>query len=185
MLLGHRYYDASLGRFLSSDPAQSGSNWYAYCDNDPLVRVDPTGRYWWFDPDTGLLYWVDPSTGKPYVKGRGYSGRPGYRKSKDQGKKDLGPIPGGDYVIGRAYHDKRMGPVTMKLHPCPWNNMYGRKYFRMHGDTPNHNASSGCIIRPSKIRQMVNKRRQTSPDGNVLHVGNGSGYPLFPGPMYW
>ncbi len=43
MLLGHRYYDASLGRFLSSDPAQAGSNWYAYCDNDPLVRVDPTG----------------------------------------------------------------------------------------------------------------------------------------------
>ena len=43
MLLGHRYYDASLGRFLSSDPAQAGSNWYAYCDNNPLVRVDPTG----------------------------------------------------------------------------------------------------------------------------------------------
>ncbi len=43
MLPGHRYYDASLGRFLSSDPAQAGSNWYAYCDNNPLVRVDPTG----------------------------------------------------------------------------------------------------------------------------------------------
>ena len=33
----------SVGRFLSSDPAQAGSNWYAYCDNNPLVRVDPTG----------------------------------------------------------------------------------------------------------------------------------------------
>ncbi len=43
MLLGHRYYDASVGRFLSSDPAQAGSNWYAYCDNNPLVGVDPTG----------------------------------------------------------------------------------------------------------------------------------------------
>ncbi len=43
MLLGHRYYDASIGRFLSSDPVQTGSNWYAYCDNDPLVRVDSTG----------------------------------------------------------------------------------------------------------------------------------------------
>ena len=32
-----------MGRFLSSDPAQAGSNWYAYCDNNPLVRVDPTG----------------------------------------------------------------------------------------------------------------------------------------------
>jgi RHS repeat-associated protein len=43
LLLGHRYYDASIGRFLSSDPAQAGSNWYAYCDNNPLVRVDATG----------------------------------------------------------------------------------------------------------------------------------------------
>ncbi len=50
LLLGHRYYDASIGRFLSSDPAQAGSNWYAYCDNNPLVRLDPTGLFpWWKD----------------------------------------------------------------------------------------------------------------------------------------
>ena len=42
-LLGHRYYDPSIGRFLSSDPAQAGTNWYAYCDNNPLVGCDPTG----------------------------------------------------------------------------------------------------------------------------------------------
>ncbi len=34
-LLGHRYYDPSIGRFLSSDPAKAGTNWYAYCDNNP------------------------------------------------------------------------------------------------------------------------------------------------------
>ena len=42
-LLGHRYYDANVGRFISSDPAKAGNNWYAYCDNDPLSRTDPTG----------------------------------------------------------------------------------------------------------------------------------------------
>ena len=42
-LLGHRYYDPSIGRFLSSDPAQAGTNWYAYCDNNPLIGCDPTG----------------------------------------------------------------------------------------------------------------------------------------------
>ena len=47
LLLGHRYYDASIGRFVSSDPAQAGSNWYAYCDNNPLVRLDPTGLFPW------------------------------------------------------------------------------------------------------------------------------------------
>jgi RHS repeat-associated protein len=45
MLLGHRYYDASTGRFLSADPAQVGTNWYEYCDNDPLNRADPSGLY--------------------------------------------------------------------------------------------------------------------------------------------
>ena len=43
LLLGNRYYDASVERFLSSDPAQAGSNWYAYCDNNPLGWVDLMG----------------------------------------------------------------------------------------------------------------------------------------------
>ena len=42
-LLGHRYYDPSIGRFLSVDPAQVGTNWYAYCDNNPLTGIDPEG----------------------------------------------------------------------------------------------------------------------------------------------
>jgi len=42
-LLGHRYYDPSTGRFISSDPIRDGRNWYAYCDNSPLGSVDPTG----------------------------------------------------------------------------------------------------------------------------------------------
>ncbi len=43
MKLGHRYYGASTGRFLSRDPIQDGYNWYAYCDNDPVNAVDPEG----------------------------------------------------------------------------------------------------------------------------------------------
>ena len=29
MLLGHRYYDPSIGRFITKDPAKDGRNWYA------------------------------------------------------------------------------------------------------------------------------------------------------------
>ncbi len=47
MLLGHRYYDPSIGRFITSDPAQDGTNWYAYCGNDPLGGTDPEGLSWW------------------------------------------------------------------------------------------------------------------------------------------
>ncbi len=44
-LLGHRYYDPTTGRFLSRDPIKDGRNWYVYCDNNPLTRVDPTGLW--------------------------------------------------------------------------------------------------------------------------------------------
>jgi RHS repeat-associated protein len=47
MRLGHRYYDASVGRFLSRDPIQDGYNWYAYCNNDPVNGVDPEGLMAW------------------------------------------------------------------------------------------------------------------------------------------
>ena len=42
-LLGHRYYDADTGRFLSRDPAFAGRNWYNYVDNNPLKAIDDEG----------------------------------------------------------------------------------------------------------------------------------------------
>jgi RHS repeat-associated protein len=39
-----RYYEPWTGRFLSEDPAMDGRNWYVYCGNDPVVRVDYTAR---------------------------------------------------------------------------------------------------------------------------------------------
>jgi RHS repeat-associated protein len=43
ILAGHRFYDPSIGRFLSRDPAGHGTNWYAYCDNNPVTQTDPLG----------------------------------------------------------------------------------------------------------------------------------------------
>jgi RHS repeat-associated protein len=48
--LGARYYDASLGRFISTDPAVDSSstqslNPYAYGSNNPIVYIDPTGLW--------------------------------------------------------------------------------------------------------------------------------------------
>ncbi|CAN5476213.1 hypothetical protein BH11ARM2_BH11ARM2_24520 [soil metagenome] len=42
-LLGNRWYDAEVGRFLTRDPAKQGRNWYTYCNNDPVGNVDPLG----------------------------------------------------------------------------------------------------------------------------------------------
>ena len=41
--LRNRYYDPRIGRFMSEDPAKSGSNWYVYCENNPVKFVDPWG----------------------------------------------------------------------------------------------------------------------------------------------
>lgn len=38
-----RFYEPTLGRFITEDPARSGGNWYEYGNNNPLRFVDPTG----------------------------------------------------------------------------------------------------------------------------------------------
>lgn len=57
-LLQSRYYNPEIGRFISKDDpsyhvGSSGinANLYAYCSNNPIMRIDPTGHvwgnYWW------------------------------------------------------------------------------------------------------------------------------------------
>ncbi len=43
VLMGYRYYDSRVGRFLTQDPAGDGDNWYAYADNSPTNEIDPGG----------------------------------------------------------------------------------------------------------------------------------------------
>ncbi|MBR6666207.1 MAG: RHS repeat-associated core domain-containing protein [Lachnospiraceae bacterium] len=50
--LNSRYYDPKLGRFINADSYVStgqgimGYNMFAYCGNNPVNRVDPTGQLW-------------------------------------------------------------------------------------------------------------------------------------------
>ena len=50
--LNTRYYSAEIGRFLSSDGyIQTGQgildkNMFAYCENNPVNRIDPNGKFW-------------------------------------------------------------------------------------------------------------------------------------------
>ncbi|MBL1148903.1 MAG: hypothetical protein HND42_01660 [Armatimonadetes bacterium] len=43
-----RYYEPWTGRFVTEDPARDGWNWFVYCGSDPVNRIDPTGKFWWF-----------------------------------------------------------------------------------------------------------------------------------------
>jgi hypothetical protein len=44
MLLGARYYDPYIGRFITPDPSRDGLNWYEYAADNPVNKVDPTGN---------------------------------------------------------------------------------------------------------------------------------------------
>lgn len=48
MLLTHRYYDPTEGRFLNRDPIgyAGGMNLYGYCGGNPIMNIDPTGQSW-------------------------------------------------------------------------------------------------------------------------------------------
>ena len=51
--VGSRYYDPEIGRWISADDAETlteksldNKNVYAYCDNNPISRVDEEGDFW-------------------------------------------------------------------------------------------------------------------------------------------
>ena len=60
--LQSRYYNPQWGRFLNADGLVStgqgllGYNMYAYCNNNPVMYVDPTGFYSWEE------FWEDAGT---------------------------------------------------------------------------------------------------------------------------
>jgi RHS repeat-associated protein len=57
---GARYYDHEIGRFITADPTiqhpydPQDLNRYAYCRNNPLNLIDPSGLGWWKDLWKGI-----------------------------------------------------------------------------------------------------------------------------------
>ena len=87
----------------------------------------------------------------------GYSGTHGMKNNPDyEHVAGAGPIPRGRYLIGRAIHSKRTGPVVLPLR-ADGHDAYGRSAFQIHGDSIRSpgNASSGCIVLPRPVRENI------------------------------
>jgi lipoprotein-anchoring transpeptidase ErfK/SrfK len=91
--------------------------------------------------------------------GNGYSGKgKGLNNPEMEKVKDTGPIPAGNYTIGKAFKHANKGPMVMRLTP-DGHKAHGRDGFLIHGDNEklNKSASEGCIILGPDIRQKISE----------------------------
>lgn len=116
-----------------------------------------------YDIRTGALFEAVPAVaGGEATPGkrlaRGYSGHPPFVNDPTaQAVVARGPIPVGNYNIGRAFNHVRLGPCVFYLDPWNDNAMHGRSGFFIHGDNEfgNQTASHGCIILSRAIRENL------------------------------
>jgi len=105
VLMGYRYYDPALGRFITQDPMglEGGDlNFYAYCGSNPMTGIDPSG----------LVYDYDPASwNQPEIRHRNncYSYAIGYQYSHTRTGEDLywpqpGDLSGGVYDNRPGYY---------------------------------------------------------------------------------
>jgi len=108
---------------------------------------------WVYEQGSGLLR--DTTNA---IIGAGYSGHDEGRM--DPGMQDIpneGPIPRGEWIIGKAITHPKLGPLAIPLTPAKGTLTLGRSGFFIHGDSSTHPglASDGCIVLAQVYRQKL------------------------------
>lgn len=99
------------------------------------------------------------------LMGVGYAGwddgdgvvEPGEGKNdpSKQTERGIGPVPVGDYVIGRPFNHPTIGEFVMRLEPMDGTETFGRSGFLIHGGNPKGGSSQGCIVLPRLVRERI------------------------------
>jgi len=135
-----RYYDPSIGRFLSIDPVgflETGNpvhfNRYAYANNNPANLIDPDGRKatGYFSPRNGSFFIRDNDTGASVFSSNFFTGQPNLTSSQTNG-----PIPSGSFSILTG-SGEMAGAPAFRLEPDDSNfgddaTNSGRTNLRLH-----------------------------------------------------
>lgn len=142
--VGERYYDPACGRFMMRDPIgiDGGINVYAYVENCPTDKVDPTGMHFW-PPNTGRLRYG------PSRVGWGPTGKGVYRYAFRAGSRGLhlyglkGAAAFGGCVLGSVAVGATIG-IGLNEGVGALNNGYrlsdgfGDILYRWFGETDDH-----------------------------------------------
>ncbi len=85
---GARHYDAAIGRWLTIDPMSEeyySISTYAYCGNNPVNAIDPTGMsYDWVEDKYKHIYWDENAISQATTKaGETYLGKTVYATNED------------------------------------------------------------------------------------------------------
>jgi RHS repeat-associated protein len=164
---GKRYYDAEIGRWLSTDLLHQFYNPYSYGLGNPISGIDPDGLYLQYNQSTGGINYVynagSPNYGQQISVGTGYAGAGmGLNCPAMQNVPFVGPLPAGNYTIGPMQNNETSsGKIlynSMFLTPNAGNyNPMNRQGFLIHGDNAaqNNSASEGCIVASTAIRNQI------------------------------
>jgi hypothetical protein len=152
-------YMGDYGNYNNSDDSFDG---YSGVDSGTTTASTAPHQDSGTSPNTYYVYSQSSGNVTKFVDGvgtpvgTGYSGDQTYYNNPDaQSIKNEGPIPQGQYDIGKV--DNHKGPNTIDLSPADTNTMYSRDNFLIHGDNSgaNHTASQGCIILGPSVRQEI------------------------------